>query len=442
MSSNDVIELDMPYLYEKAEPGVHPMKKLFVKKSDHEKFKFRPSYIPGADGAPDIVYKNPENSAFYGDERTQEMYQRRKSGKKPRALVYCLVAHENADSYSKRRLMEEARKANIQLEYKQPDKFDLVVEPGKGSDKLVYLEKAIPIPDAVMVRLGAKISYFGLAVLRQLSVMDVKIFNNVKGMEISRDKLFTSQILSGAGLDFPKSMLTNLPTTKALLVQELDGFPVVMKALSSSGGEGVWKFDTPEEMERELPAIQKTLPDKHVIFQKYIASTKGRDLRVVVVNGKVVGAMMRIATTGFKSNVHQGGAVKKIKIWKDSLMKLSIDAAKICHLDIAGVDLLMDKDGYKVCEVNSSPGFEGLERATGINIAQAMLNGVMTFLEERNGQKFARRGKKTLKVVSLQEEHAEGHSSPSKSMIPASASMTPPLLPSESMPNKKQKVAD
>eukprot|EP00457_Paulinella_chromatophora_P007360 gb/GEZN01007383.1/.p1 GENE.gb/GEZN01007383.1/~~gb/GEZN01007383.1/.p1 ORF type:complete len:435 (+),score=77.05 gb/GEZN01007383.1/:27-1331(+) len=426
-----VIELKMPYLYEKEAPGVHPVKSIFIKASEHKRFKFNPTYIPGDEGKADIIYKSAENKEYYADSYTIKRVTR--SGRKPRALIYCLVALETADSYSKRRLMEEARRLDIQLEYKQPDKFDLVVEPGKGNEKLVYCEKPIPLPDAILVRMGAKITYFGLAVLRQFESMDIKIFNSVKGMEISRDKLFTSQILSARGLDFPKSMLCNLPTSTTLIGQEL-GFPVIMKSLSSSGGEGVWKFDTPQEMETEVPKIQATLKDHHVIFQKYIASTKGRDLRVVLVNGKVVGAMMRIATTGFKSNVHQGGAVKKIKLWKDALVKLSQDAAEICNLDIAGVDLLLDKEGYKVCEVNSSPGFEGLEKATGINIAQAMLNGVLDFLIARNSQKYARRGKKTLKVVSLQaEHHASQGDSPVKTQPP---STTTPMQP----PPKKQKV--
>jgi gamma-F420-2:alpha-L-glutamate ligase len=283
----------------------------------------------------------------------------------------------------------------------QANKFELVVS-NNGIDGFVYDGQEVAVPDAVMVRLGAEIDYFGLAVLRQLEIMDVRIFNSVNAMEISRDKMYTHQVLSRNGFNIPRSFLAVLPTDFKTVVQTV-GLPVIVKALSGARGDQVWKFDSNEEFQKGLDEVHKEVEGSPVVLQEFVADSTGRDLRVVVVKGEVVAGMMRVANSGFKANVHQGGRVEKIAIEKP-LAAMAIKAANICNLDIAGVDLLLSEDGYKICEINSSPGFEGLEHASEINVAKAMLLSVQkTVMQDRKEARIRRR-KKTLEVVPVQKE--------------------------------------
>lgn len=390
-----MISLPMPYKYADADKGnqlpKYATKTLEVSEEEHKLYDFSPVFIPGENGE-DIVFLNAKNQDFY--HRPQESTSS--------IVVWCLVKSDEYKSYSKRRLREESRLMNIDWEIKQTNKFELVVS-NTGIDGFVYDGKEVTVPDAVMVRLGAGIGYFGLAVLRQLEIMDVRIFNSVSGMEISRDKMYTHQVLSRAGVNIPKSLLAVLPTDSKMVVQQV-GLPVIVKALSGSCGDQVWKFDSEEEFQKGLPEVQKEVQDACVVLQEFVANSSGRDLRVVVVKGKVVAGMMRVASSGFKANVHQGGRVEKIDIAKP-LEAMAIKAAAICNLEIAGVDLLISDDGYKVCEINSSPGFEGLERASEINVAAAMLKSVKdTVLQDRKEARIRRR-KKTLEVVPVQKEH-------------------------------------
>ena len=199
------------------------------------------------------------------------------------------------------------------------------------------------VPDAVMVRLGAEIDYFGLAVLRQLEIMDVRVFNSVNSMEISRDKMYTHQVLSRNGINIPRSFLAVLPTDFKTVVKTV-GLPVICKALSGARGDQVWKFDSNEEFQKGLEVVQKEVEGSPVVMQEFVANSSGRDLRVVVVKGKAVAGMMRVANSGFKANVHQGGRVEKIviesrlKLWRSRLPTSAISTSRVstyCFLKTA-----------------------------------------------------------------------------------------------------------
>eukprot|EP00808_Paulinella_micropora_P032107 g66005.t1 len=412
----------MPFIYaNQAHPNMiiteedkaRPVKKVHLDKAQHLKYKFQPVYIP-IEGGTDIVYKNPQDGKWYEDPACEPA--------NPRVTIYCLTKSEACTGFCKRRLKEEARNMGILLAYKQPSKFELVIESGKGKGDMFYDGQPLKLPDAVMVRLGAAINYFGQAVLRQFQELDVKIFNDCRGMEVSRDKLFTGQVLATQGVPIPKSLLAE-PSCEPEMIGRTLGWPVIMKAVSGSQGAFVWKFNSPEEMKVELPKVLAEHHFTYVVFQQYVKASVGKDLRLMVANGKVIGGVMRISTVGFKSNIHQGGVPHKLSTIKQELRDMAVNATKYCSLDIAGVDMLLDEEGYKVCEINSSPGWDArLEEHNGANVAKEMLQGVVDWAVDFCRKKTIRRHKRTLQRVELQDDHC--------------------AMVSKDAPNKKQKTEE
>eukprot|EP00657_Telonema_sp_P-1_P009918 TRINITY_DN4187_c0_g1_i1.p1 TRINITY_DN4187_c0_g1~~TRINITY_DN4187_c0_g1_i1.p1 ORF type:complete len:247 (-),score=82.71 TRINITY_DN4187_c0_g1_i1:61-801(-) len=220
--------------------------------------------------------------------------------------------------------------------------------------------------------------------LRQMDLMGVTALNGWEAMEISKDKFYTHQILSSVGVPIPRNVLGHLPPQEALCEDQLLSkfsahlsFPMIVKCLSGSMGQAVWKVDSPADLIRQAPEIRGVAGEHAIVFQEYVATSCGRDLRIIVANGKILSAILRTAKTGFKANFHQGGRVKHVEI-SPELAEMAIKVARVAKLDIAGVDVLMDSDNdkYLICEVNSSPGFEGMERATRVNVAKELLTAV------------------------------------------------------------------
>lgn len=182
-------------------------------------------------------------------------------------------------------------------------------------------------------------------------------------------QMYANQILAQKGIPIPKTMLARFPC-KAELVEKVVGFPCVLKVVTGSLGKGVHLCHTPKEFEELSELLSSINNNMSMIIQEFISFSEGRDLRVFVVGGQVVGAMQRKSTDGnFKANVSRGGEATAFPVDHD-MEKLAIEVAKSLDLDIAGIDLLFHPDGYKVCEANSSPGFKGFEAALGINIPQ------------------------------------------------------------------------
>jgi len=221
----------------------------------------------------------------------------------------------------------------------------------------------------LLARTGSGTGYFNLSVVRQFERLNVTTLPNSAAIEASKDKLYANQILAQAGLPIPKTLLTRFPC-KAELVEKQVGFPCVLKVITGSHGAGVYLCRTPKEFE-DLSELISSLDSKtSMIIQEYISHSEGRDLRVIVIGGRVVGAMQRTATDGsFKANISRGGEGAPHEV-DDEMEMLAIQVAKVLDLDIAGVDLLFHPDGYKICEANSSPGFKGFEKALGINIPE------------------------------------------------------------------------
>lgn len=192
----------------------------------------------------------------------------------------------------------------------EENKFELVASKD-GLEEILYEGSKVTLPDCVMTRVGANVGYFGLAVIRHLENLGCLMFNGLKSIEISRDKLLTVQYLAAHGLPIPKTILAKFPMNLQTIKREFT-YPIIVKKASGSQGIGVIKVDTHEQMEDLVDMLDTGKP---LIFQEMITASYGKDLRVFVIGGRVVGAMMRTAAKGnFKANVHQGGTVRKVKL--------------------------------------------------------------------------------------------------------------------------------
>ncbi|GGC28389.1 alpha-L-glutamate ligase [Novosphingobium marinum] len=278
------------------------------------------------------------------------------------------------EAYEINRFIEIGGRKGHEIEVFRPEQFELLVTA--DSARSVMVDAAVaPLPDVLLPRMGAGTTYFALSVIRQLERLRVPTFNTSLSIETVRDKLYTHQLLSRAKLPIPKTMLAKFPIDVSLVERAL-GFPVVVKTLSGSQGSGVFLCETRQNFEDLMELVRATQSNANLIFQEFIADSRGRDIRMLVIGGRVVAAMERQATNGsFKANFSIGGEVKPFKPDRDAEW-LALESARLLGLDIAGIDLLFDGDGYKICEANSSPGFEGIESCCEANIAAEILDFV------------------------------------------------------------------
>ena len=276
------------------------------------------------------------------------------------------------EMYERERFVEEADKYGIDFNLVFADEIDLIVSRDDRKS-IRYRNDIVSLPDVVLARTGSGTGYFNLSVLRQFERLNVPTLPNSASIEASKDKMYANQILAQAGLPIPKTMLTRFPC-KAELVEKVVGFPCVLKVVTGSHGKGVYLCENAKQFE-DLSELVSSIDFKaSMIIQEYISYSEGRDLRVIVIGGRVVGAMQRKSTDGsFKANISRGGQGEAYDV-DDQMELLAIQTAKVLDLDIAGVDLLFHSDGYRICEANSSPGFKGFEAALGINVPQKVFD--------------------------------------------------------------------
>jgi len=283
-----------------------------------------------------------------------------------------LVLSRNKSLYSTRRLTEEIENRGHKYLVLDHLKCDIVIEQDHPS---VYYqgEKIIGI-DAVIPRIGASVTFYGAAVVRQFEMMN--IFTSVESQSLvrSRDKLRSLQILARSGVGMPKTVFTNYSKEVKKIIESVGGTPLIVKLLEGTQGYGVVLAPTRKAAESIIDAFHSM--KARVIVQEFIEEAGGADIRAFVVDNKVVGAMKRQGKEGeFRSNLHQGGSGTEIKLSAKE-KKAALTAAKAMGLSIAGVDLLQSKRGPLVLEVNSSPGIEGIEKVTGKNIAGEIIEFV------------------------------------------------------------------
>jgi ribosomal protein S6--L-glutamate ligase len=242
----------------------------------------------------------------------------------------------------------------------------------EGAPDLYYNQKPLSDYDAVLPRIGASISYFGTAVVRQFEQMDVFCGNSSAGISNSRDKLRSLQILSRHHIGIPKTTFVRDKKDVLPAIERVGGAPVVIKLIEGTQGIGVLLADTIASAEAIIELLQSQR--QNVLVQKFVAESKGRDIRAFVVGDQVVATMRRVAQgQEFRSNVHRGGRTESVEL-DETYQQTAVRAAQIMGLRIAGVDMLEAKDGPQVMEVNSSPGLEGIETCTQLDVAGAIVD--------------------------------------------------------------------
>ena len=275
------------------------------------------------------------------------------------------VLSRNPNLYSTRRLVEAGQKNGHQVDVIDHLRCNIVIEREKP--RLFYVDHYLDNYDAIIPRIGASVTFYGTAVVRQFEMMGV--FSTVKsrGLTDSRDKLRSLQLLTKSGIGLPKTVFTNYSRNIESVVESVGGAPVVIKLLEGTQGLGVVLAENKKSAISVLEAFNGL--KARVIVQEFIKESGGADIRAFVVDGKVVGAMKRQVKTGeFRSNLHRGGSAEIIKLTAEE-EETAIKSAQALNLGVAGVDMLQSKRGPLVLEVNSSPGLGGIERATHHDIA-------------------------------------------------------------------------
>ena len=283
-----------------------------------------------------------------------------------------VVLSANPNLYSTKRLMEAGEKKGHEMIIINHSKCDMVIEKKKPC--IIYKGTEITGIDGVIPRIGASVTFFGTAVVRQFEMMKVFTATESQALVRSRDKLRSLQILSRAGLDLPKTVFSNYSKNVSSVIESAGGAPVVIKLLEGTQGLGVVLAENKNSAESILEAFNGL--QARVIVQEFIKEAKGADLRAFIVDGVVVGAMKRQGKEGeFRSNLHRGGTADIIEL-SDAEENAALKAAKAMGLGVAGVDLLQSERGPLILEVNSSPGLEGIETATRKDIAGQIIKYV------------------------------------------------------------------
>ena len=281
-----------------------------------------------------------------------------------------VVLSRNPNLYSTKRLIEAGKNRDHEMIIVDHTKCDIIIEKKKPAIR--YKHEILKDIDAVIPRIGASVTFFGTAVVRQFEMM--KVFTAVESQALmrSRDKLRSLQVLSRAGLGLPKTVFTNYSKNVEDVIESVGGAPLVIKILEGTQGLGVVLAETHTAATSVLEAFNGL--QARVIAQEFIKESKGADIRVFVVDGVVVGAMKRQGKEGeFRSNLHRGGSAEIIKLSIDE-ENAALKAARVMGLGVAGVDLLQSARGPLILEVNSSPGLEGIESATGVDVAGKIIH--------------------------------------------------------------------
>ena len=281
------------------------------------------------------------------------------------------ILSQNKDLYSTRRLIEAAELKGHEVHVYDPLRCFMNVNARQPE---VHYAQQILNLDAVIPRIAASITYYATAVVRQFEMAGAYSLNGSLSISRSRDKLRAHQILSKRKIDMPDTGFAYYTKNTQELIDIVGGAPLVIKLLSSAQGKGVVLAETKKSAEALIEAFLNL--DAHFIVQEFIKESGGADIRCFVIGGKVVASMIRQSADGdFRSNLHSGGSARKIKISPEE-RKAAVKAAKAMGLDVAGVDLVRSERGPLILEVNSSPGLEGIEAATGKDIAGLMIEHV------------------------------------------------------------------
>lgn len=283
------------------------------------------------------------------------------------------ILSRNKNLHSIRRLLQEAKRIGVECDVIDPLECQLVVD-GKNRS-ILYHGKELPYYDAVLPRIGASITNYGLAVVKHFESLGTLVVNGSQAISESRDKLRSLQVLSESGVRVPATVLAHGAKNLRSAVAVVKGMPIILKVLRGTQGVGVMIVHSPVSLVSVLETLNTLEED--VLIQEFLKENVGRDYRIFVVGGRIIGTMLRTAPTGeFRSNIHRGGEGSLVTL-PASHRRIAIRAASAFNLGVAGVDLMDGPGGATILEVNSSPGFEGLEKATKENIAATIMRFVV-----------------------------------------------------------------
>jgi ribosomal protein S6--L-glutamate ligase len=275
-------------------------------------------------------------------------------------------------SYSTKRLRQAAIERGHRIRIVDTLEFSISME--EGAPELFYRGKPVPHFDAVLPRIGASITYFGTAVVRQFEQMEIFCSNSALGISNSRDKLRSLQILSKHDIGIPPTEFVRAKRDVRPAIERAGGAPVIIKLLEGTQGVGVMLAESIKVAEAIIETLQST--KQNVLIQRFVAESKGRDVRAIVIGDEVYAAMRRVAQEHeFRSNVHRGGRTEAVEL-DPVYARAAVRAAQIIGLRVAGVDMLETDSGPQIMEVNSSPGLQGIENATGADVAGAIVDYV------------------------------------------------------------------
>jgi len=280
----------------------------------------------------------------------------------------------NANLYSTTRLREAAESRGHEV--RVIDYLRCVLDITSHKPAIRYAGQELEGYDAIIPRIGATHTFYGTAVVRQFEMMNVFPTNESQGISRSRDKLRSLQLLSRNGIGLPVTGIAHSTKDIDGLIELVGGAPVIVKLIEGTQGVGVVLAETKKAAESVIAAFRQL--DANILVQEFIKEAKGADLRAFVVGGRVVASMRRQGAPGdFRSNLHQGGTAEKIKLTPEE-RSTAVRAAKTMGLNVCGVDMLRSNHGPVVMEVNSSPGLEGIEKSTGVDVA----GKVIEFIEK------------------------------------------------------------
>lgn len=283
------------------------------------------------------------------------------------------ILSRKATLYSTRRLAEACGQRGAEVRVLDP--LECVVKVSKKRPEVFHGSERVTGLDGVVPRIGASITFYGLAVLRQFEMMGVFPANESQAISRSRDKLRSLQLLSRHDIGIPPTAFARRREDVRSAIRRVGGAPVILKLLEGTQGKGVILAETVKSAESVLDAMSSLR--QNILIQAFIEEAQGTDYRAIVVGGQVVAAMSRKAGEGeFRSNLHRGGTAEGVELPPDYL-STAVHAAEVLGLNIAGVDMIPSKEGPMVLEVNSSPGLEGIEGATGVDVAGRIIDFVL-----------------------------------------------------------------
>jgi len=280
-----------------------------------------------------------------------------------------VILSRNPRIYSTHRLVQAARKRGHLVRVVNPLRCFMNIT---SSNPMVhYRDEALNDIDAIIPRIGASVTFYGTAILRQFEMMGTYSLNESTSITRSRDKLRCLQILSRSGIGLPVTGFAHSTKMSAKLIEMVGGAPCVIKLIEGTQGKGVILADTSKGAESVIDGLAQM--DAHFLVQQFIPESNGCDIRALVIGDKVVASMKRVAKEGeFRANLHRGGTAEPVKLTAAE-QDMAINAAKALGLSFAGVDLLRSKAGPLIIEVNSSPGLQGIERTTELDIATMVI---------------------------------------------------------------------